>query len=446
MSKKHFLFVMWEGGGTVPPELGVARKLVRRGHRVTVLGDDSIGPEVSAAGAGFVGYVDAPNRRTKGIDEDPLRDWEARDGAEIFSRVINGIMCGPALGVARDVLAVHQNDPIDCVAACAFRLGATMAAERAGLPSVVLFPNVDFRPAPGRPGLGPGLHPLAGPEGEARDAEVWSACRDLFGQGQPALDSARRALGLDTTNHPWEEYDRADRVLLLTSRHFEYPYELPPGTLVAGPVLDEPSWATPRDIRPGDLSGPLVLVSLGSSFQNQLGLYQRILDAVGDMPLTAVVTLGGVFDPEELNAKNAHVFRSAPHGPILEHAAAFVTHGGHGSVMKGLAAGVPMLCIPMGREQPENAARVEWHGAGLRLDPPATIDEIRGGLQRLLSDDRFHDNAGEISRKMRSEVAEDIAVRELERVADRPTASGVTSQAAGQVTDPFPTGMPSPTG
>jgi hypothetical protein len=187
---KHFLFVMWEGFGTVAPELGVAAELIERGHRVTVLGDDSIQAEATAAGAGFVGYERAPNRRSRRVEDDVLRDWEARDGAEVFARAIDRIMCGPALNVAQDVLALHERNPVDCVVGCAFLFGAMIGAERAGLRRAVLYPNLDFRPAPGRPGFGPGLPPLDGPEGQARDAEIWAGCRALFSAGQPALDAS----------------------------------------------------------------------------------------------------------------------------------------------------------------------------------------------------------------------------------------------------------------
>jgi len=408
---KHFLFVMWNGGGTVAPELGLARQLMARGHRVTVLGDETIARDASAAGTAFVGYRHARNLRADALD-----DWQATSPPEAIGRAITRVICGPALDVARDVLAVHAEDPADCVTACVFLPGALVAAERAGVPSVVLCPNVDLRPAPGRPGFGPGLHPLEGPDGLARDAEIWGMCRELFATGQPALDAARRELGLEPTSHLWDEYDRAGRVLLLTSRHFEYPYEPPPNTVFAGPVLDDPFWAEAADVPPAD-SRPLVLVSLGSSFQNQLEQYRRIVTALADLPVDGLVTLGGVFDPFELEAPaNVRIVRSAPHGPLLERASILVSHCGHGSVMKALAAGVPMLCMPISREQPENAARVDWHGAGIRLDPGAASADIRMALARMLDDDRFASNARVLGRKIRSEVDEGIAVRELEAV------------------------------
>lgn len=415
---KHYLFVMFEGAGTVAPELGVARDLVSRGHRVTVLADDTIRTEATAIGAAFVGYRHAPNRRSRHVDHDVLRDWEAGDPAEVFGRLVDRVMCGPAAGVARDVLALHETDPVDCVVACACLFGAMIGAERAGIPRVALYPNLDFRESPGRPGFGPGLPPLEGAQGRARDAEIWAACRNLFAVGQPALDQARRELGLPVLTHPWDEYSRLDRVILLTSRHFEYPYELPPKTLFAGPILTDPSWNAGDEAPARNGRRPLVLVSLGSSFQDQLGIYRRIVAALGELPVDAVVTLGNVFAPSELDAcDNVKIVPSASHGPLLERAAAMISHCGHGSVLKALAAGVPLLCMPIARDQPENAARVVWHGAGLRLASDASCEDIRHALARLLEEDHFRTNAERLSRAIRSEVAENLAVTELERVA-----------------------------
>src|SRR5262249_57931250 len=50
MKGKRFLLCMWEGGGTVPPELGLARKLIARGHAVDVLGDPTIEAEAKQIG------------------------------------------------------------------------------------------------------------------------------------------------------------------------------------------------------------------------------------------------------------------------------------------------------------------------------------------------------------------------------------------------------------
>ena len=62
-------------------------------------------------------------------------------------------------------------------------------------------------------------------------------------------------------------------------------------------------------------------------------------------------------------------------------AAAFVTHAGHGSTLRPLMAGVPLLCLPMGRDQNDNAMRAAHRGAALNLSPDAS-PASRGSLAR----------------------------------------------------------------
>ena len=68
---------MSESSGTVPPEVGAVRRLVDRGHRVRVLAEDSMAPEVRATGAALVPWRTAPNRPDRDPAHDPLKDWEA---------------------------------------------------------------------------------------------------------------------------------------------------------------------------------------------------------------------------------------------------------------------------------------------------------------------------------------------------------------------------------
>ena len=78
------------------------------------------------------------------------------------------------------------------------------------------------------------------------------------------------------------------------------------------------------------------------------------------------------------------VVERAPHSEVLRHASAVVTHAGHGTVIKALAAGVPVVALPLGRDQLDNAARVAHHGAGLRLKPDAKPEAIAKAVRRVL--------------------------------------------------------------
>lgn len=96
-----------------------------------------------------------------------------------------------------------------------------------------------------------------------------------------------------------------------------------------------------------------------------------------------------------------------------------VAHGGHGTVMKALAHGVPVLAVPLGRDQADNAVRVEVAGAGLRVKPTASVATYRKALGRLLDEPGFAAGAARMATAIAEDVAEDRAVRELEALAGR---------------------------
>jgi UDP:flavonoid glycosyltransferase YjiC (YdhE family) len=63
-----------------------------------------------------------------------------------------------------------------------------------------------------------------------------------------------------------------------------------------------------------------------------------------------------------------------------------VSHAGWQTVTAALADGVPLLCIPDGRDQPDNAARVAVAGAGIRVHKRASRRKLRGAIATALDD------------------------------------------------------------
>jgi UDP:flavonoid glycosyltransferase YjiC (YdhE family) len=112
---------------------------------------------------------------------------------------------------------------------------------------------------------------------------------------------------------------------------------------------------------------------------------------------------------------------------VLKHAAAVVNHGGHGTVIKTLAAGVPQVCLPLGRDQLDNAARVEWHGAGLRLKPDAEATAIASAVRRVIDEPSFAAGARRLADGIAEDMREDRAVAELEELAASRTSRMATA-------------------
>jgi UDP:flavonoid glycosyltransferase YjiC (YdhE family) len=108
------------------------------------------------------------------------------------------------------------------------------------------------------------------------------------------------------------------------------------------------------------------------------------------LPVRALVTRGPSFAGTPLRVlANAVAVDTAPHDAVMRGTSLVVTHCGHGTVMRALAHHRPMLCLPMGRDLNDNAARVVERGAGLRLVPDADVAAIRKAIGSMMQDAGF---------------------------------------------------------
>jgi UDP:flavonoid glycosyltransferase YjiC (YdhE family) len=202
----------------------------------------------------------------------------------------------------------------------------------------------------------------------------------------------------------------------------KYPFRtksLPDQAIYAGPELDDPDWVEPWNSPwPGCDPRPLILVGFSTKLQGQTPVLQRIIEALSMLNVRAVVTLGPTLPGEDLPwASNVFVCSSAPHNLLLQRAAAVVTHAGQGTVVRALAAGVPLLCMPMRRDQNGNSVRVVACGAGLRLSPIASVKLIRNAILELLEDGKYWKNAQKLSKRIFEDARSSSAVKILEEVA-----------------------------
>lgn len=145
---------------------------------------------------------------------------------------------------------------------------------------------------------------------------------------------------------------------------------------------------------------------------------QRAVTALGNLPVQGLVTTGPAIDPDQIDAPDGvTVVGSAPHREVLAHADVLLTHGGHGTVMKGLVEGVPIVCMPTGRDQPDNAARLVHRGAGVRISKKASPAKISAAVEHVLDDPSFRDAAARLGEQLRAEADSGAALAELEALA-----------------------------
>jgi len=438
----RILLAMFQGGGNIPLILPVVARLVARGHRVRIMAGPGVRhsrlpvsttfrQRVGAAGAILVPFPDP--------------DVHPMDPAPPARGLVGGWVPKAFGSVQREAQATHwapvwtervaaelRREPSDVVVSDFVLLGAIAAAEAAGVPAVVLMHTVPPRPVSGVPPYGPGLLPAQGAVALLRDVLGRAAVdRIHVRNGGPPLNRARALLGLPPLRSPFEQYDTAERVLVLTSSAFDYgaPHQAPNVRYVGTPFDDagSASWSLPW---PADDSRPLVLVSLSTLEQGQAAVLQRVVQSLAHLAVRGLVTLGPALDPAKFKAPpNVKLEAFVPHSAVLPQATAMVTQGGLGTLMKALAHGVPLVCIPLVGDQPDNAARVVAHGAGIRLERDATPERISAAIQRVLTEPGFGKSARRMAGALAKEDGAQAAAEEIESVLRAP--AGVRS-ARGQ--------------
>jgi MGT family glycosyltransferase len=424
--RRSYLFTTWEGGGNVTPAREAARKLAVRGHRVRFMSEDCNRAEAESAGAAFVPWRRAPNRGDRSRASQTFADWAAATPQEGLLIVIRDVWCGPALAYAQDVVDELRREPADLVVTSDALFGVMAGCESAGQRFVVLSPNISMSPLPGIPPLGPGFAPARTAEERALHAEVAGATIGLFDSGLPALNAARAELGLAPLAHVLDQVRAAERELLATSRAFDFPGDaLPERVRYVGPQVGDPQWAHEwTSPWPASDTRPLAAVSFSTTFQNHAAVLQKVVDALAPLPVRVLVTLGGSIEAGEVRpAENCVVVPSAPHGLVMREAALVVTHGGHGTVMRALVSRAPMLVIPHGRDQNDNAVRVTERGAGLSIAADATVDAIRAACARILGEPAFRAAARRLGDLVAADAERSTVVAELESAAAAPCCS-----------------------
>jgi len=214
-----------------------------------------------------------------------------------------------------------------------------------------------------------------------------------------------------------ELLEAPDLVLHATDQVFDYSFDrLPSRHQYVGPLgIWEPARERPSYLdEPGD---PWILVSISSQRQDDLALADAALQALADAPVRVLVTLGPEHDPSELSSRpaNARVEKTVSHSAVLERAVLLVSHAGHGTVMKALWQGKPMVLIPWGRDQPGVAARAEALGvAEVVPRAQASAETIGAAVKRSLTNQAMAATAARHSARLRATDPAATAAAHLE--------------------------------
>jgi MGT family glycosyltransferase len=417
---------MFQGGGNIPLLLPIVTRLVTLGHRVRVLVGPGMRRSRLAVSESLWQSLHATGAQILRLREPEVHPWDAVPSTD-------GLLCGWTPKAfrsvaqearaqlwlphwAQEVTAELRRAPTDVLVADFVLVGALVAAEAVGVPTVVLFHAVYPRPMPGRPPYGPGWMPGGSLMRRVRDAAGTFITNRLYAQDAlPALNQARRRVGLAPLPWFFTQYDRATRVVVLMSPHFDYPTQrMPPNVRLVGTPLDgaaptswDPPWYTAE-------RQPRLLVSLSTLNQGQAPVMERILTALAGFSVHAIVTLGPSLAASQFTPPpNVTLETFIPHAAVLPHVDAMVTQCGLGTVTKALAHGVPLVCLPLVGDQPDNAARVVAQGAGLRVPADAPPARMREAIDWVVTDSSFRHAAQQLATKMAGEDPVQAATDEI---------------------------------
>ncbi len=191
---------------------------------------------------------------------------------------------------------------------------------------------------------------------------------------------------------------------------------------VVPPPAPLPEWWDRRE-------APLVYVTFGSVAGGMpIGAvaYRTALDAVADLPLRVLLTVGRAADVAELGIipANVHVEAWVPQGDVLAEASAVVCHGGSGTTLGALSAGRPLVVVPLFADQPGNAQCVAAAGAGIVVEPrpgaavaeriePQDARQIRAAITAVLGEPSYRTAAQRVAAEMQATPTVDDLLSEL---------------------------------
>lgn len=408
----NILFVTIDGGGNLPPVFGIAKELSDRGHKVSVLSEPCMEPMIRHLGYAFIPFRRHFTRKDR--TEDIFQDWNV---SPVRNPVLANIVFGPVRVVAEETMdAIRQTDADLLVADCLLPT-ALIAAEASRIPGVLAFHMPEYFPGPNRPPGMFGLLPGKGIAARLRDRVISKLFHVKLDRFLPVINEVRAQMNLPLLKQTSNLIHGADLRLIQTMERFDFPLEPRPANIrYTGPVLHDPDWTstwsnpwTPEDSR------PLVVISLSSTFQNQYTAIQSAIDALRDQNIRGLVTLGPALKMDRFSTpENVLIVESAPHSKVLPLADLVITHAGHGTVMKALSHGLPLVCLPMGRDQNDNAVKVQYHGCGIALSAKAGPVKIRKAVQKILSEEAFKDVAVSFQADIRAIDQKKVIQQEIE--------------------------------
>jgi zeaxanthin glucosyltransferase len=399
----HFGALFSPVPGHLHPIAVLARELQRRGHRVTALNIADV--EDACKGQGF-------DFHAVGTDVMPLGSWErywtpiatsaglgAIRATARAHRMITRAMC-------EGTPVAHATTPFDGLLVDQIQFQGKVIADHLGLPFVTIAPFIPMhrdvdseRPPPYLPfdrAHGRRHRRLANRLG-------YEVLEVLARPVMKETNEFARRWGVATLRRVADSFSPLLQVTQCPAALDFQDGES--GVAYVGNLLDDARPAVDFPYERLDPDRPLVYVSLGTLQNQRPEIYQSLVDALDELPVQGVVSLGRWRDEGEapiVRSSRHVVVPFAPQKELLERASAVVTHAGMNTVIEALTAGVPLVMVPITNDQPAVAKRVELQGAGIRVSRSKLKgDALRTALRAVLDQPSYRAAASKLQASIR---------------------------------------------
>jgi UDP:flavonoid glycosyltransferase YjiC (YdhE family) len=377
------------------PIIALGRAMLARGHDVTLQTWERWRASVEAEG---ITFAPAPEYSAFPISDQPLGFYEA------------------VVYATRDTLPLVRELKPDVVVHDILTLGPSLAAELLDTPRATLIPHVYPEAGPGFPIYSFGARLPSTAAGRAFWERAYLPVRYGLESGRLALNRTRTQVGLPPLSYPHGGTSR-QLALIATFPQLEYPRPWPAHAHVVGPLIWEPP-AREVSLLPGD--DPLVLVAPSTSQDPDHRLLHAALRGLANAPVRVLATYNRRLPSRPLAVpENASVVDWVSYTRTLPHCDAMVCHAGHGTLVRSLSLGVPVVACPVAGDMNENAARLAWAGAGVRL-PRRFISPrpLRRAVEQVLGEPSIRKRAREFAAWASEHDAGTRASLMIERLAE----------------------------
>jgi UDP:flavonoid glycosyltransferase YjiC (YdhE family) len=376
------------------PMIALGRALAARGHEVTLQTWRRWQAHVEAEGLAF---APAPEYQVFPSGPEPLDFYEA------------------VVHATSDTLPLVRTLRPDVVVADILTLAPALAAEVEGVPCATLIPHVYPHGERHFPiySLGARLPRTAAGRWMWRHAQ--RPVSSGLERGRRELNETRARLGLPALAHVHGGISR-QLALVATFPQLEYPRAWPEHVHVVGPLMWEPP-SGDVELPPGD--EPLVLVAPSTAQDKDHRLLTAALRGLAGAPVRVLATWNRRLPPRPLPVpENARVVEWLSYSRTMPRCDVVVCHAGHGTLVRALSSGCAVVACPAVGDMNENAARLDWAGAGVRLPRRFTSPRaLRLAVERSLGDREIRGRARELSGWAAVHDSGETASRLVERLS-----------------------------